>query len=138
VVWCKASRPGTGHEAAVLEAFAGWGIRKVLVPLAVDRARAWLLVPDGGTTLRQTRPDGHGDRDLAAWERILAGYAGLQRAVERHADDLLALGVPDGRPAALPATFERLVEDDVWWRLVGPDDRAQADAARVRLRDMRA
>jgi hypothetical protein len=137
VVWCKAARRATGHEGALLEAFATWDVREVLAPLAVDRARAWLLLPDGGTTLRQTRPDGHGDRDLAAWEAILAAYAGIQRAVEDHAHDLLALDVPDGRPEAMPATFDRLVDDDSWWRLVGPDDRAEADAARIRLRDMR-
>jgi hypothetical protein len=133
-VWLKASRPGTAHEPRLLDAFTAWGVSHVLTPLATDPDRAWMLLEHGGPTLRQTRPDGHGDRDLAAWEGILADYAGLQRSVEQRADDMLALGVPDGRPETLPDTLGRIVGDDRWWELVGADDRAQADAARPRLR----
>ncbi len=135
-VWCKAAGPGTAHEVGLLAAFAAWDVRHVLLPIDSDPERGWLLFEDGGATLRQTRPDGEGDRDLAAWEGILATYAGLQRAVEGRAGELLRAGVPDGRPAAIPATFRRLVDDDAWWDLVGEEDRAAAEAGRRRLRDL--
>lgn len=135
-VWCKASGPGTAHEARLLTAFAAWNVGHVSLPLDADTERGWLLFGDGGPTLRQTRPDGTGDADLAAWERILADYAGLQRGVEDRAGELLALGVPDGRPAALPGELTRIVEDDHWWALVGDDDRPAAEAGRERLRGL--
>ena len=122
----------------MLAAFAAWGVPHVLAPLATDAGRAWLLLEDGGPTLRQTRPDGEGDRDLAAWERILAAYSGLQRDLERRADELLRLGVPDGRPDMLPSTLASLVEHDGWWELVGADERPIAEVARTRLRDLDA
>ena len=46
------------------------------------RRHPWLLFEDGGPTLRATRPDGTGDHDIGAWERILAEYAALQRSLE--------------------------------------------------------
>jgi Phosphotransferase enzyme family len=133
VVWCKAAGPGTAHEARLLAAFTAWGVANVARPLDADVERGWMLFEDGGPTLRQTRPDGTGDADLTAWERILAEYAGLQRSVEGRADDLIRLGVPDGRPAVLADTLRGLVADDRWWALVGADDRPAAEAGRERL-----
>jgi Phosphotransferase enzyme family len=135
-VWCKATRPGTAHEVRLLPAFAVWGIEAVVPPLAVDEGLGWMLLEDGGPTLRQTRPDGEGDRDLDAWERILATYADLQRSLEARSGEMLALGVPDGRPAALPDTLRRLLATDAWWELVGPDDRPASDRARERLMEL--
>ncbi len=137
-VWCKAMRSGTSHEARLLPAVVAWGIEAVVPPLAVDEGLGWLLLEDGGPTLRQTRPDGEGDRDLDAWERVLATYAGLQRSLEARSAEMLALGVPDGRPASLPETLQRLLATDSWWELVGPDDRAASDGARERLRGLGA
>lgn len=137
-VWCKAMVAGTAHEAKLLAAFATWNVPWVLGPLAVDEGRAWMLLEDGGPTLRQTRPDGEGDRDLAAWEDILAAYADLQRQVEGRADDLLVQGVPDVRPEVLPGILDRVVHTDRWWELVGDADRPATDAARRRLRTMGA
>jgi hypothetical protein len=134
-VWCKAARPGTAHEASLLPAFAAWDVPSVLPPIAADPERGWLLLPDGGTTLRQTRPDGTGDHDLDAWERVLTDYAGLQRRLETRADELLTLGVPDGRPATLPGTLGRLLDDDATWDRVADADRDEARRARRRLRE---
>ena len=108
----------------------------VLLPLAVHPERPWLLLDDGGPTLRATRPDGTGDHDIAAWERILPEYAALQRSVEGEAtrDEMLAAGVPDGRPSRLPGELARLLDDDVAWSRITDDERAAADAARRRLR----
>lgn len=135
-VWCKAAGSGTAHEARLVTALAAWHAPNVLLPLDADLERGWLLFDDGGPTLRQTRPDGTGDADLVAWEAILAEYAGLQRRIEDRSAELLALGVPDGRPAALPGELHRLVEDDRWWALVSEADRAAAETGRERLRGL--
>ena len=134
VVRCKASGPGTAYEAGLLGAFGAWHVPFVLAPLAVDADRGWMLLPDGGTTLRQTRPDNSGDHDLVAWERVLADYASLQRTVDALAGELLRLGVPDGRPEVMPATLARLVADDAIWARVDPAELEEAEPARARLR----
>ena len=135
-VWAKASGAGTAHEGPLLQAFVEWHVPFVLAPLAVDPARRWLLLPDGGPTLRQTRPEDTGDQDLDAWERVIAEYATLQRTVEPRAGELLRLGVPDGRPEVLPATLARLVADDAIWARVDDTERDTAAAARDRLRGL--
>jgi hypothetical protein len=48
----------------------------------------------------------------AAWNAMLADYARLQIDLMPHAGDMLALGVPDGRPATLPARVSELLRND--------------------------
>jgi hypothetical protein len=108
VVWFKANNLGTRHEAALLEALARLAPGRLLDPVAVDAGRGWSLLPDGGPTLRDVLG---GDRDLAHWERVLPEYAALQRAAAPHAAGLLALGVPDHRPEAMPALLGELLDD---------------------------
>jgi hypothetical protein len=136
-VWFKASCPGSAHEGPLLEVFRRLGAAHVLLPLAVHPERPWLLFDDGGPTLRATRPDGTGDHDLAAWERILAEYAALQRSVEGDVarEAMLAAGVPDERPERYPGELARLLDDDRVWARVTPEERDTADAARRRLRE---
>ena len=136
-VWFKASGPGSAHEGPLLEVFRRHGIERVLLPVAVHPDRPWLLFDDGGPTLRATRPDGTGDHDIDAWERILAEYAAVQRSVEADAtrDEMLAAGVPDGRPSRLPGELARLLDDDVAWARITDDERAAADVARRRLHE---
>jgi aminoglycoside phosphotransferase (APT) family kinase protein len=136
VVWCKACGPGTAHEPALLEAFQRWHLRAVTPVLATDPTRALALTPDGGPTLRKTRPDGSGDHDLAAWERILRTYAGLQRATESHLAELRSIGVPDGSPGSLTAIIQGLIDDQAVWDRADPEDRAAAHDARRRLPDL--
>ena len=86
--------------------------------------------------MRATRPDGSGDHDLVAWERILAEYAALQRSVEGDA----AVGraargrTPDGRPAGCPMRSSACSTTTRRGPASVPDGRAEADAARLRLR----
>jgi aminoglycoside phosphotransferase (APT) family kinase protein len=132
-VWCKASAQGPAYEARLLDAFGRWGVRGAIVPLAIEPERALMVLPDGGPTLRETRPDGRGDRDLDAWARILRAYARVQRAVESRADDLVAMDVPDLRADRLVDVLERLVADDGIWARADPEDRDAARDARRRL-----
>ena len=125
-VWFKAAGPGTAHEARLLEALARWKTPMLLTPVAIEAERAWLLLPDGGTRLRDHVHDTAG---VTEWLRILPSYATLQRRLAPRADALLSLGVPDLRPAAMPGHFSRLVEDPT---------SGLADSDRLRLREFLA
>jgi hypothetical protein len=135
--WLKATGPGPAYEGPLLEVFRARGVRRVPLPLAVHPDRPWLLLDDAGPTLRQARPDGSGDHDLGAWERILAEYAEVQRSLE--SDDaieaMLGAGTPDGRPAALPGELARLLEHDAWWERLTDAEREEGAAARRTLRE---
>ena len=93
---------------------------RVVLPFAVHPTRPWLLFDDAGPTLRAASPDGLGDHDLRAWQRILPEYAGLQRSVESAAAvaEMERAGVPDGRPGTLARELDRLLDDDRIWGLV--------------------
>ena len=79
----------------------------MLTPIATDPERGRILLPHGGPAL--------GDR-LAGPELVeprvaaLVQYGRLQRELEPHADAILALGVLDMRPAAMPERFEQALE----------------------------
>jgi hypothetical protein len=127
--WLKSVGPGSAQEPVLAGALGGWVPEHVLVPLAVEPVRRLLLLPDGGTTLRET---GAGP---AAWEDMLQAYARLQIALVPHADALLARGVPDIRPERLPDLVDDLLADD-GAQLVGrpggldPDVRRRLTAGR--------
>jgi hypothetical protein len=104
--------------------------------MAVHADQPWLLSDDASPTLRQTRPAGDGDHDLDAWDRILREYAQLQRSVEGEdvVAEMLAAGVPDGRPAILTGELIRLLDHDAAWDLLTPAEADEGAAARRRLR----
>jgi Phosphotransferase enzyme family len=137
LAWCKASGRGPAYEGPLLDAFARHGIRGALLPLATDPAHALILFPDGGSTLRATRPEGTGDHDLDAWVRILRSYALLQQATAPIADELIDLGVPDLRPERMAGVLDRFVADDAIWARADAEDRAAAVQARERLPGLR-
>ncbi len=105
--WLKASGAGSAHETALSVALGRWVPDSVLVPLAADPVRRLLLLPDGGARLRE-----HGTEDADSCAAMLQAYAALQLDLVGHAGELLALGVPDLRPAALPALVTDLLADD--------------------------
>lgn len=103
-VWFKADPPGARFEPALARALSEWVPDLVLTPLAIDAGRGWSLLPDGGMMLGDAM-DG-----AAGWEQPLRRYAELQRAVSGHVADMARLGVPDLRPALLPAQFAALAD----------------------------
>jgi hypothetical protein len=129
VVWFKANARGTAYEVPLLTALGGWCPDRVLVPLAADAERGWVLLPDGGTTLRAAQA---GHTDVAHWERVLVEYAELQRLLVPHAEEMVALGVPDLRPAALPGHLADLLADEPVLMVDEPDGITSADLARLR------
>ncbi len=107
-VWLKSVGTGSAQEPVLAEALGSWVPDRVLVPLAVEPDRRLLLLPDGGPTLRETG----GGRLVEAWEAMLANYARMQVALIPHAEEMVALGVPDNRPERLPGLVGDLLADD--------------------------
>ncbi|MGE5829049.1 MAG: phosphotransferase [Micromonosporaceae bacterium] len=103
-LWFKENRAGTIYEAALVQALARWAPEQVLAPVAVEPARGWSLLPDGGTILRVA----HQTPQVADWEGLLRRHAQLQRDLMPYAEEMLAVGVPDLRPKSITAHFERL------------------------------
>lgn len=104
LLWFKENRGATTYEAALVRALAEWAPQRVLTPVAVEPTRGWSLLPDGGPTLRIV----DATPDASHWERFLADHAQLQRDLASRAAQLLALGVPDVRPAAILSHVDRL------------------------------
>jgi hypothetical protein len=113
-VWLKATAPSARAEVGLYRVLAARAPEAVLVPLARDDDRGRLLLPDGGPTLR----DGPPEHLAAAVADAMTVYARLQRAVAPARAEILAAGVPDASPAALPARLEEALavtglDDDV-------------------------
>lgn len=107
-VWLKVCAPGTAHEAGLYAILTRRAPGSVLAPLAVAAERGWLLLPQGGPSLRETVG---ASVDVATWERLLQQYAQLQRALEGSVAEMLAVGTPLRGPADLPTVRERLLAD---------------------------
>lgn len=72
----------------------------------MNTERAWALTEDVGERLDARLKQ---DPDVAHLLLPMRGYAASQRLLSGHAEDLLALGVPDARPENIPALFENVV-----------------------------
>ena len=107
-MYFKAPAPNLRYEAALTRALTQYKPDRVLPLLAVDAERGWMLMPDGGTRLREVV---RASRDTAAWLAVLPRYAELQMSLAEHVDELLGFGVPDRRLATLPEQYARLLED---------------------------
>jgi hypothetical protein len=103
VVWLKAPGPGTAFEVPLYEVLHRLAPDRVLEPIAIDVERSWILLPDGGETLHQ-RYEGRALID--ALPDVFTHYAQLQRYLAPHVDELVALGIADHRPAAMPERYE--------------------------------
>jgi phosphotransferase family enzyme len=102
-VWLKAPGPGTVFEVALYELLAEVSPDRIPRPIAVDLVRGWVLLPDGGPVLGDTE-------DLVdALVTVLPQYGQLQRDLAPRADELVAMGVADMRPAVMPARFDEAV-----------------------------
>jgi len=106
-VWLKATGPGTAFEVGLYELLNRVVGEHVLTPIAIDLERSWVLLPDGGPTLGD-RVEGDGLID--AFATILPRYARLQRCLAPQAENILALGVSDMRPAMMPTRFDEALE----------------------------
>jgi hypothetical protein len=103
-VWMKAPGPHTAFEVPL------YGLLRTVVPawtvppIAVDVERGWLLLPDGGTPLRES-----GNDSVEAMLRVLPQYAQLQRELMPHVSSLLSAGVADMRAPVMLQRFDEAV-----------------------------
>lgn len=108
MVYFKATAGETIHEIALTEKLAKWFPDCTPELLAADTERGWMLMRDGGGQLRASiRPV----KDVRPWKPVIRKYAELQIGLAEHSDEILALGIPDHRLAALPALYSHLLTD---------------------------
>ena len=134
-IWFKATTPEVhGFEPRLTALLGETRPDRVTELVEIDEDRAWMLMRDGGTRLRELEPP-----DPGLWETILPRYAELQIAVTPRVDELLALGVPDERPTGIPVKVAALLDDDRALMLGEPEGltREQRDELRRRLRELR-
>ena len=101
--WFKACSRAQAFEPTLTANLYGRWPDRVAEVIGHDADRAWLLLADAGAPLRET------GNPPEAWLEALPGYAELQRGETVHAEEYLAAGVPDMRPATLPARYQDLV-----------------------------
>lgn len=104
-LYLKQCAPVQAFEVPLTVALAARWPDRVPQVVAADPERAWLLLRDGGTRLRESG-------DVATFVRALELYGELQREEARRVDELLALGLPDVRLPVVAAAYEPFFEDD--------------------------
>lgn len=130
-LYCKVAAPVLGYEPGLLQALVQWYPANLPDVLAVEPDRGWLLMRDGGVTLRSLVES---VADFDHWRTILPHYAALQQAMIPHAADLLALGVLDRRLVTLPDQVAGLLENRAALLIDQPE--GLTAAAYDRLRDL--
>ena len=107
--WFKANPPGSAFEPGLIASLREWAPDLVPQVLAVDTERAWTLTMDAGPRMSESLDH---DPDPAHLISLLRRYARLQRDLSARTDELLALGLPDLRPATLPDRLQSLLADN--------------------------
>src|SRR5215211_4861896 len=126
----KATSPLLAHEPALTQWLAQQRPDCIASVLAVDRDRGWMLMPDGGTTLRAVI---QADRDIRHWAAALPIYAQLQIDMAARLDRLIALGCLDYRLAGLPARYAELLDDTKALMIDLPDGLTGEQYVRLRV-----
>ena len=124
----KATSPLLAHEPALTQWLAEQRPDCIAPVLAVDHDRGWMLMPDGGTTLRAVI---QADRDIRHWELALPIYAQFQIDMAAQLDQLLALGCLDYRLAGLPARYAALLKHTQALIIDQPDGLTSEQYARL-------
>lgn len=108
MLFFKATAAETVYESALTQKLGEWFPDCMPDLVAVDTTRGWMLMRHGGEPLRASiRPT----QDIKPWTPVITQYAELQIGLAEHVSDILALGIPDHRPAALPALYTQLLAD---------------------------
>ena len=105
----KATAAETVYESALTQKLAGWFPDCMPELIAVDTRRGWMLMRDGGETLRTfIRPT----QDITPWRSVIARYAEVQIGLAEYITELLSLRIPDRRLAGLPVEYTQLLADE--------------------------
>ena len=104
-VWFKATCPSMAFEPAVQDVIARLVPDAVRRPLAIEPEQGWMLTPDHGSTVGDSRTP-----TVADWRRAVAEAARVQRRLAGHREELLAAGLPDAAPSTVLGRFDRLLD----------------------------
>jgi hypothetical protein len=127
-LWFKAARDG-GVEARLTALLNEVEPECTVELLATEPDRGWMLTRDAGERLREHAT---GTDQLRCWEELLPRYAALQVRLTGRVDEVLALGVPDLRPAVLSRGARVLAEDDEMLRTAPEDALTEAELSELR------
>ena len=109
MIFFKATASETIYEIVLTQKLSEWYPDCMPELIAVDTARGWMLMRDGGEQLRASiRPT----QDIAPWSPVISRYAEVQVGLAEHLPELLALGLPDHRLITLPALYTQLLADE--------------------------
>ncbi len=108
-VWFKATPDGSSEP--ILHQTLNAEIPEYVAPvLAADLTRGWLLMDDAGASLgNDAEAEGTQPCGDPRFQRAVTTYAGLQSQLRHRVDELVAHGLPDARPQALPGVFDQLL-----------------------------
>jgi hypothetical protein len=104
-LYLKQCAPVQAFEVPLTVALAARWPDRVPEVVAADPERAWLLLRDAGTRLRESG-------EVETFVRALELYGELQRDEAARVDELLALGLPDVRLPVVSAAYEPFLEHD--------------------------
>jgi len=125
-LYLKQCAPVQAFEVPLTVALAARWPDRVPEVVGADVERAWLLLRDGGTRLR----DGG---TLEPFPVALEQYGQLQVAEVAHVEELLAIGLPDVRLPVVAAAYEPFFEHD---HGLGRDEVARLRALAPRYREL--
>ncbi len=120
----KALCPVLNHEPLLTQQLFHWQPGMIQPVLEIEPDKGWMLMPEGGTTLRQVLEQ---NPTLNYWKKILPAYARFQQAMIPHQQELLVLGVKDRSLAVLPGLVKRLAEERQALCIGQPDGLSPAD-----------
>lgn len=126
-VWFKENSPPNRFEAALTAELDRLLPGSVLPPLAVDPARGWLLLPDGGRTLHQHATDAGGPPQPQTWAALLSRYGALQVALVGQ-PSVPATGVPMLSADATVAVARSALEQSPDYPAAHPLHRSRREA----------
>ena len=125
-VWIKADARGFAHEVAIVDLVTAARIDAVEPPLALDVDRGWLLLPDGGPTLRTLGAVG-----ASVWRDLLTRYARVQLRLVGLADAAARAGVPDMRGRLSLTVLDPAVAAAADPEIHGPHRLTEAESAHI-------
>lgn len=103
-LYFKASGLNLTHEAKITAWLFKTAPDLVVEVVAHEPDRGWLLLRSAGERMRRAvNPESL----VEVWQGLLPAYAELQLTSAGHAEELLAMGLPDRRLATLPAHLDR-------------------------------
>lgn len=99
LLFFKALAPGQLFEARLTSAAASLAPEQLVMPLAIDPERGWMLSPDYGATLDKLAPT------PVLWARALGSLGRLQRSLVPYEQTLFDAGLQIMDPQWLPEEF---------------------------------